>query len=67
MSGVSGVCVRREDSGVSGRVCVCMCARVDACTCVGVCCGCHSDLGCLTEVGRHDGQSQQEQQGTVKS
>ena len=39
MCGVSGVCVRREDSGVSGRVCVCMCARVDACTCVGVCCG----------------------------
>ena len=40
MSGVSGVCVRREDSGVSGRVCVRVCARVDACTCVGVCCGC---------------------------
>ena len=34
---VSGVCVRREDSGVSGRVCVCVRARVDACTCVGVC------------------------------
>ena len=35
------VCVmRREDSGVSRRARVCVCARVDACTCVGVCCGC---------------------------
>ena len=40
MLGECVVCVmRREDSGVAERVCVCMCARVDACTCVGVCCG----------------------------
>ena len=41
MLGECVVCVRhQEDSGVSERVCVCMCARVDACTCVGVCCEC---------------------------
>ena len=41
MSGVSGVCVRREDSGVSGRVCVCVCVRARECVhlCVCVCCG----------------------------
>ena len=56
VSGVNGVCVRREDSGVFGRVCVCVRAR----GCVHLC-GCvlwmrHSDLGCLAEVGRHGGQ-----------
>ena len=61
------VCAPGGQRRVWACVCVCVRARVDACTCVGVCCGCHSDLGCLTEVGRHDGQSQQEQQGTVRS
>ena len=62
---VSGVCVRREDSGVSGRVCVCVCARawMRAPVWVCVCCGWHSNLGRLAEVGRHGGQTQQEQRG----
>ena len=42
-------------------VCVCARAWIRAPVCVWVLWVRHSDLGRLSEVGRHDGQTQQEQ------